>query len=356
MNEHLLTEAREFIYRCFQELGKSEAEIISRLREIEQQIQDTGEYEHTYEELAHGAKMAWRNSNRCIGRLFWDRLTVFDQRHLDSEEAIMEALLHHLDFATNGGRIRPTISIFKPKSANGGHARILNHQLIRYAGYELENGIMGDPHSIDFTRKCQELGWSGQGTHFDVLPIMIQLDGKTPRIFNIPSEKILEVPIHHPEFPWFEDLHLKWYAVPLISDMRLEIGGIHYTAAPFNGWYMGTEIGARNLADEFRYNMLPKVASCMKLDASRNHTLWKDRALIELNAAVLYSYKKAGVSIVDHHTAAEQFKLFEGREKAANRKLTGDWDWLIPPVSPAATHIFHLSYENEVVKPNYFCQ
>ena len=36
---------------------------------------------------------------------------------------------------------------------------------------------------------------------------------------------------------------MKWYGVPMISDMRLEIGGISYTAAPFNGWYMGTEIG-----------------------------------------------------------------------------------------------------------------
>ncbi|MGR5915266.1 nitric oxide synthase oxygenase [Bacillus pacificus] len=55
-----------------------------------------------------------------------------------------------------------------------------------------------------------------------------------------------EVPIEHPEYP-ISSLGAKWYRVPMISDMRLEIGGISYTAAPFNGWYMGTEIGARNL-------------------------------------------------------------------------------------------------------------
>ncbi|WP_217608690.1 nitric oxide synthase oxygenase, partial [Bacillus sp. GbtcB15] len=38
------------------------------------------------------------------------------------------------------------------------------------------------------------------------------------------------------------------------------------------------------------------------------------------------------------------------------RKLTGDWTWLIPPVSPATTDIFHQSYDNKVVKPNYFYQ
>jgi nitric-oxide synthase len=117
---------------------------------------------------------------------------------------------------------------------------------------------------------------------------------------------------------------------------------------------MGTEIGARNLADTFRYNKLPAVAAALGLNTSSETTLWKDRALVELNVAVLHSFKKAGVSIVDHHTAAAQFSLFEQREEKAGRELTGDWVWLIPPVSPATTHIFHSSYRNEIVKPNFF--
>jgi nitric-oxide synthase len=56
----------------------------------------------------------------------------------------------------------------------------------------------------------------------------------------------LEVELSHPELDWFIDLGLRWHAVPAISNMRLCIGGISYPAAPFNGWYMGTEIGARN--------------------------------------------------------------------------------------------------------------
>jgi nitric-oxide synthase len=75
--------------------------------------------------------------------------------------------------------------------------------------------------------------------------------------------------------------------------MKLEVGGIHYNAAPFNGWYMGTEIGARNLADTDRYNVLEKVAAIMGLDTERNTSLWKDKALVELNTAVLHSYKNA---------------------------------------------------------------
>lgn len=46
----------------------------------------------------------------------------------------------------------------------------------------------------------------------------------------------------------------------------------------------------------------------------------------------------------------------ENVERRNERKETGDWSWLIPPVSPAAMHIFHKPYDNEIVKPNYFYQ
>ncbi|GMA58269.1 hypothetical protein GCM10025858_27720 [Alicyclobacillus sacchari] len=91
------------------------------------------------------------------------------------------------------------------------------------------------------------------------------------------------------------DLGMQWYAVPIISDMALLIGGIRYSAAPFNGWYMGTEIGARNLADTNRYNMLAAVADAMGLSRTSDATLWRDKALVELNLAVLHSFRKKGL-------------------------------------------------------------
>ncbi|ARI78893.1 nitric oxide synthase oxygenase [Halobacillus mangrovi] len=353
MSKELYQEAEQFIRQCYEELGKTDVE--HRLAEIHQSIQDRGTYDHTFEELEYGAKIAWRNSNRCIGRLFWNSLKVFDHRELESEQEIRDALVDHIDYATNNGRIRSTISIFRPK-LSGKEIRLWNHQLLRYAGYETDQGVIGDPASLAFTKKCQDLGWKGTEGSFDILPLVIQIDGKEPQWFDIPEEKILEVPLRHPEYDWFEDLGLKWYAVPIISDMELEIGGIHYTAAPFNGWYMETEIGARNLADEFRYNLLPVVAEAMGLNTKRNSTLWKDRALIELNQAVIYSYKTDKVNIVDHHSAAQQFQLFENKERKCGREATGDWTWLIPPISPASTHIFHSTYEDRVDTPNYFYQ
>ncbi|MEY8750154.1 nitric oxide synthase oxygenase [Alkalicoccobacillus gibsonii] len=351
-----LEQAEEFLNQCYSELGKEREELLVRLNQVKDDIQQSGFYTHTYEELVHGARMAWRNSNRCIGRFFWETLKVVDARECSDEESMAIAIFDHIKKATNGGNIVPYLTAFHPAHERG-NIRIWNHQLIRYAGYVTEDGTMiGDPASVDFTKVCQELGWEGKGSSFDILPLVIQLGENPPALFPIPEDLILEVPLTHPTNPSFEALELKWYALPIISDMKLVIGGIEYTAAPFNGWYMGTEIGARNLADTDRYNMLPRVAELFQLDTSREYTLWRDEALIELNKAVLFSFKQAGVSIVDHHTAAKQFERFEKREQDAGRNVTGKWSWLIPPISPATTHIFRKGYKDDRVYPNYFYQ
>lgn len=354
--EQLQEEAERFIYTCYEELGHSREDAKARLVAVMGEIEVTGTYVHTTEELEQGCKMSWRNSNRCIGRLFWDKLRIVDARHADTAGTAAEAVLNHIHVASNGGKVIPMITILPPDGPNGAPVRLWNHQLIRYAGYETEQGIIGDPASVELTKAAMSLGWQGAGSPYDVLPLIIQTQGQPPEWYVVPEEEIVEVLIEHPEREEIAELGMRWYGVPMIADMRLEIGGISYPAAPFNGWYMGTEIGARNLADTFRYNKLPAVAAAFGLNTSSETTLWKDRALVELNVAVLHSFKKAGVSIVDHHTAATQFAMFEQREEKAGRELTGDWVWLIPPVSPATTHIFHSSYRNEIVMPNFFHQ
>lgn len=342
-----LQEIRRFLALYQMEQNESEQWLTNRLQQVEKE----GVYIPSTEELTFGARVAWRNSNKCIGRLFWQSLYVEDARDILDEQGIFEKLLHHIRYATNDGKIRPTITVFA-----SGRVKIWNHQLIRYAGYETEAGIVGDPHSVPFTKVCESLGWQGEGTAFDVLPLVIQVDNRKPQLFTIPREDVLEVAIRHPEHPQVEKLALKWYAVPIISSMRFQMAGIDFQAAPFNGWYMGTEIGARNLADHDRYDMLPKIAEIFGLDTTKQASLWRDRALVELNIAVLHSFKEDGVSIVDHHTAAQQFKLFEEAEQKAGRDLTGNWTWLIPPLSPATTHIFHKPYVNVYNTPNYFYQ
>ena len=345
-------EAGEFLEAFSTEKQRSDA--TSRLRAVADEIAATGTWTPTFEELEHGARMAWRNNARCIGRLFWPSLKVRDCRHLCEPEDIHRELLEHLALATNGGKIQPLVTIFAPASASQPHARIWNHQLLGYAGYEQPDGtILGDPKNLSFTREAEALGWRGARTPFDLLPLVIQKSSMPPVLFPPPVEAALEVPLSHPNLPWFSDLGLKWYAVPVLSDMRLRIGGIDFCAAPFNGWYMGTEIGSRDLGDTHRYNQLPIIAEKMGLDRSRDSSLWKDRALVELNAAVLHSYSQAGVRIVDHHRASSEFMEFAGREMKAGRAVSADWSWIVPPMSSSATPVFHHLWQDRSLLPDY---
>ena len=353
--DELYAEAEAFVRQCYDELGRTD-EIESRLREIRRSIEETGHYEHTYEELEHGAKLAWRNSPRCIGRLFWNSLEVLDRRDVTDTESVHEACCDHLRYARANGEVRPVISIFPPAVGGDPQVRIWNYQLIRYAGYDSDDGVLGDPDEAAITRYCQSRGWEGPGTRFDVLPHVIQIGGDEPELFDVPEDVFERVPISHPEYDWVADLDLEWYDVPAVSSMCVEIGGISYTAAPFSGWYVASEISGRNFADEHRYDVLPDVATGLGLDPMGRDSSWKDEVLVELNRAVVHSYERAGVTIVDHHTAAEHFERFERNERAAGREVVGDWSWLIPPISPATTHIFHSSYDETIRRPNIFYQ
>lgn len=48
----------------------------ARWLQIEKEIQATGGYQLSDSELNFGAKTAWRNSARCIGRIQWAKLQV----------------------------------------------------------------------------------------------------------------------------------------------------------------------------------------------------------------------------------------------------------------------------------------
>jgi nitric-oxide synthase len=325
-----------------------------RIREVLATIDETGTYSHTSAELVHGARVAWRNSSRCIGRLYWRSLVVRDRRHVGTTAGVFTEAIEHLRFAANGGRIRPVITVFAPREPGSPGPRIWNEQLIRYAGYrEPDGSIVGDPRYLGFTETVTRMGWKGDGGPFDVLPLVVELPGRPPELFDLPREVIMEVPIRHPGLWWFEELELKWHAVPAISSMRLEIGGLSYTA-PFNGWYMGTEIGARNLADSDRYDLLPEIARRLGLDTRSERTLWKDRALVELNLAVLWSYEQAGVTIADHHTESRRFLTHIEREEKAGRKVPADWSWIVPPISSGATPVFHRYYDVADQRPNFY--
>jgi nitric-oxide synthase len=347
-------EAEAFLHLVYEEHPEL-GELRIRLAAARREIDSTGTYTHTPAELTHGARLAWRHSSRCIGRLYWHSLRVFDCRDTHDADGIYARLVEHLRWATNGGRVRPAISVFPPARPGQPYPRIWNEQLIRYAGHRHADGrIHGDPRYAHFTAAVAKMGWTGRGGAFDILPLVIETPTEAPRLFDLPESVTAEVPLMHPDYSWFADLGLRWHVVPAISNMRLNIGGVHYACAPFNGWYMGTEIGARNLADTHRYNMLPVVAERLGLNTSNEATLWRDRALIELNVAVLYSFSAHGARISNHHTEAERFCLHVDREARAGRPVPADWTWIVPPISGAATPVFHRYYYEADLQPNFY--
>ena len=349
----LYENASEFLSLFYKELNLPH--LNERLIEVADEISKSGTYTHTIEEIEFGVSVAWRNSNRCIGRLFWKSIKIIDCRKVKTAEEVKEAVFKHLEMAFGNGKIKPVLTLFAPENKNGlAPLRIWNNQLIRYAAYRSEGKIIGDPAQLEFTDKCIELGWIGKGTEFDVLPVVLQFEGKNPEFFEIPSHLINEIPFSHPDLTWFSQLGLKWNALPVISDMVLEMGGIHYPAAPFNGWYMVTEIGARNLGDINRYNKLPLIAEKMGLNIGGKDLFWKDRAMLELNYAVKYSFENAGVSLTDHHEASMQFMKFIAQEKKLGREVMADWSWIVPPLSGSTMEVFHTDFENKVLSPNFY--
>ena len=350
-----LDEATEFL-ELFHREYPAAGPVGPRLAHVRAEVAANGTYRHTPQELTFGAQVAWRNAARCIGRLYWRSLKVRDRRQVADAAVVAAECVQHLRLATGRGKIRPLITVFAPDAPGKPGPRIYNEQLIRYACYRRPHGgVMGDPRNLAFTDTLIEHGWRPphQPGPFDVLPLVVQTTQDGPRVTELPPDAVLEVPLCHPELHWFAELGLRWHAVPAISHMRLRIGGVDYPAAPFNGWYLGTEIGARNLADVDRYNVLPEVAYRLGMDTSTPRSLWRDRALVEVNRAVLYSFDAHRITLTDHHTESERFLTHLAREERAGRSCPADWSWIVPPMSGSQTAVFHRYYDTTEQRPAF---
>ncbi|XP_038108914.1 nitric oxide synthase isoform X1 [Culex quinquefasciatus] len=351
----VLQHAKDFLDQYYSSIRRLKSPAHeARLQQVQKEIEASGIYQLTETELIYGAKLAWRNSSRCIGRIQWSKLQVFDCRYVTTTSGMFEAICNHIKYATNKGNLRSAITIF-PQRTDGTHDyRIWNGQLISYAGYKGPDGkIIGDPMHVEFTDFCIKLGWKSKRTEWDILPLVLSANGHDPDYFDFPPDLIMEVPFSHPTFKWFADLNLRWYALPAVSGMLFDCGGIQFTATAFSGWYMSTEIGCRNLCDTNRRNMLEPVAIKMGLDTRNPTSLWKDKALVEINIAVLHSFQSRNITIVDHHTASESFmKHYENETKLRNG-CPADWVWIVPPMSAAITQVYHQEMACYYLRPSF---
>lgn len=351
-------EASAFLRRFANETSLNAAEFESRKREIDKDLRKFGFYRHTSEELAFGARIAWRNHARCIGRLHWRSLEVFDCRHVTDPTDIMSHTLAQMDHAWNDGKIRSTISVFAPVEGDTLPPYFENRQITQYACYLGSDGkTLGDPLHYEYTRTVQSLGWQppDQLSAFDMLPVVIREPRGNPHVFELPEPYHREVPITLDGHPDFDALGLRWHSVPFISGMIMSIGGIDYPTAPFNGYFMTTEIGSRNFCDERRYNLLDTIAGSLGLDTDATaNPFWRDEAMLACNQATQTSFSQAGVKIIDHHTASDQYAQFELKEQSDGRIPSGNWSWIVPPMSGSACHVFHLGMTDLHAVPNFY--
>jgi nitric-oxide synthase len=349
-------EAKDFLRSFYAENPAPAGDIRSRARDIARSIRRTGTYQHTTEELAWAARVAWRHAARCTGRSPWRTLRIRDRRQTSASEEVAAETFAHLRETTNGGKIRSMITVFAPGVPGRPVPQIVNSQILRYAGYASPaSEVIGDPQNIALTELAARLGWAGKGGRFDLLPLIVTGPGGQERAYPVPPDAVLEVPVSHPQLHWFAELGLRWYAVPAISDMMLDAGGIRYPCV-FSGWYQAdTEVGVRDLGDAGRYDVLPEIAKRMGLDVSSVSTLWPDRAVVELAVAVAHSFRVAGVMATDHQSEALRCAAFITAEEKAGRACPVDWAWVVPPVGGSTTPLFHRDPARPVpaVKPGF---
>jgi nitric-oxide synthase len=291
-------EAEEFI-RAFHHARPKAGQVEARLAQVREEIMATGTYRHKPTELAYGARLALRDSGWCPANVPWRGLLVRDLRQVRDAAEVAAQCVQHLRMSTNEGAVRPMVSVFAPDTPWRPGPRIRNDQLVRYAGYAEPARVLGDRRYVDFTSAVCRLGWRAPTgrTAFDKLPLVVQTPHEGVCVFPLPRDVVREVTLEHPELPWFATLGLRWHAVPVISNRKLRIGGITYPAAPYNGVYICQAIGEDVFADDAAYGLARVIADRLGLDTTSDRTLWRDRAVVELNRAVLHSFDAAEVTI-----------------------------------------------------------
>ena len=193
----------------------------------------------------------------------------------------------------------------------------------------------------------ERFGWKGprDGKHgnYDYLPLVMQSSPTDdPQLFEVPLECAPAVHIHHPEHPELSELGLRWYPIPAVCALDLTVGGIMYTAVPFNGWYANTEV-LRDLTDECRYNMLVPVARALRLDPDTkpgDEPLWKDEVMTVLNKAIYHSFKTQKIAMIGHHNLIDMFWEWYKDEIRHRKYCPVNFKWVIPPMSSSTNKAY----------------
>ena len=161
----------------------------ARLEDVFAEIEAPGTYTHTTDELTVGAKLAWHNHTRCIGKLYWRWLAVRDCRHVTAAEDIRDECFEHLRVVPTAaassrrsrsspptGRGSPRRACTTPSSSPTPATARRRHRRRRRRD--------GRPHGAR-----PALGWTPGGTTpFDLLPIVLETPDGEVSSHPVPPE------------------------------------------------------------------------------------------------------------------------------------------------------------------------
>uniref|UniRef100_A0A8B9JHS7 Nitric oxide synthase n=1 Tax=Astyanax mexicanus TaxID=7994 RepID=A0A8B9JHS7_ASTMX len=327
--EELLPLATDFINQYYTSIKRCGSKAhVDRLEEVKKEIETSGTYQLKDTELIYGAKHAWRNAARCVGRIQWSKLQVFDARDCTTAHGMFNYICNHIKYATNKGNLRYALEQFIALDFMD-----LGAFVLQAASYRQP------PVGSVLQAICIQQGWKAPKGRFDVLPLLLQANGNDPELFEIPDDLVLEVNITHPKFPVKS------------SGLLMSLVGVFFLRVVYRGYFRRwhtckeTEMIFRCLETE--------VATMMGLDTRKTSSLWKDQALVEINIAVLYSYQVSKVTIVDHHSATESFIKHMENEYRVRGGCPGDWVWIVPPMSGSITPVFHQEMLNYRLTPSF---
>eukprot|EP00984_Skeletonema_dohrnii_P025776 scaffold14965_cov155-Skeletonema_dohrnii-CCMP3373.AAC.1 len=74
-----------------------------RMAQVRKAIHETATYAHTFDELEHGARVAWRNAPKCSNRKYWQQLKLLDCRDENTNEGMFGSCIKHLTKAVACG-------------------------------------------------------------------------------------------------------------------------------------------------------------------------------------------------------------------------------------------------------------
>uniref|UniRef100_A0A8B9JJ06 Nitric oxide synthase n=1 Tax=Astyanax mexicanus TaxID=7994 RepID=A0A8B9JJ06_ASTMX len=176
--EELLPLATDFINQYYTSIKRCGSKAhVDRLEEVKKEIETSGTYQLKDTELIYGAKHAWRNAARCVGRIQWSKLQVFDARDCTTAHGMFNYICNHIKYATNKGNLRYALEQF------------IALDFMDLGAFVLQAASYRQPPVGSI---CIQQGWKAPKGRFDVLPLLLQANGNDPELFEIPDDLVLE--------------------------------------------------------------------------------------------------------------------------------------------------------------------